>query len=141
MEWLYVLCFVSTRLLYVAFLWHEVYFNYPDKSVAFLYTITISLHVYWFVLYIKTQKRFRAKQRRQQLEQVLTSLANSAKAEYVASIVDGTKSGAMKESRAGPKRRKMSGGLESDGVSFEERCHQRSSIGRDSFPFGGAQAI
>jgi len=63
-ERLYLLCFVSTRLVYVALLWHEIFFNYPDKSVAFLYTITISLHVYWFVLYIQTQRKFRAKQRR-----------------------------------------------------------------------------
>ncbi|KAF9572650.1 hypothetical protein EC968_009642, partial [Mortierella alpina] len=66
-ERLYLLCFVATRLVYVALLWHEIFFNYPDKSVAFLYTITISLHVYWFVLYIQTQKKFRAKQRRLRL--------------------------------------------------------------------------
>ncbi|KAF9955962.1 hypothetical protein BGZ72_003220 [Mortierella alpina] len=66
-ERLYLLCFVTTRLVYVALLWHEIFFNYPDKSVAFLYTITISLHVYWFVLYIQTQKKFKAKQRRLQL--------------------------------------------------------------------------
>ena len=88
-ERLYLACFVSTRLGYVGLLWHEVFFNYPDKSVAFLYTITISLHVYWFVLYLKTQKRFRAKQRRQQLQSVLQSLANTAKTEYVASIMVG----------------------------------------------------
>lgn len=66
-ERLYLLCFVATRLVYVSLLWHEIFFNYPDKSVAFLYTITISLHVYWFVLYIQTQKKFKAKQRRLQL--------------------------------------------------------------------------
>ncbi|KAG0051228.1 hypothetical protein BGZ83_003979 [Gryganskiella cystojenkinii] len=80
-EMLYVICFVSTRLIYVSLLWHEVYFNYPDKSVSFLYTITLSLHVYWFVLYLKTQKRFKARQRRQHLCAVLESLASSVREE------------------------------------------------------------
>ncbi|KAG0210853.1 hypothetical protein BGX28_008820 [Mortierella sp. GBA30] len=66
-EQLYLLCFISTRLIYVTLLWHEIFYNYPDKSVAFLYTITISLHVYWFVLYLQNQKKYRAKQRRLQL--------------------------------------------------------------------------
>ncbi|KAG0254679.1 hypothetical protein BG011_005572 [Mortierella polycephala] len=86
-ERLYLFCFMSTRLLYVAFLWHEVFYNYPDKSVAFLYTITISLHMYWFVLYIQTQKRFQAKQRRQQLHDVLQSLASTVQKEYCVSPV------------------------------------------------------
>ncbi|KAF9187963.1 hypothetical protein BGZ50_001652 [Haplosporangium sp. Z 11] len=81
-ERLYLLCFVSTRLLYVAFLWHEVFYNYPDKSVAFLYTITISLHIYWFVLYIQAQKRFQAKQRRQQLCDALQSSTSTVQKEY-----------------------------------------------------------
>ncbi|KAF9437978.1 hypothetical protein BGZ76_010348 [Entomortierella beljakovae] len=84
-ERLYLACFITTRLMYVSLLWHEVYFNYPDKSVAVLYTITILLHVYWFVLYTKTQKRFQAKQRRQHVSMVLRSLAMVAKEEFVAS--------------------------------------------------------
>ncbi|GJJ73744.1 hypothetical protein EMPS_06102 [Entomortierella parvispora] len=80
-ERLYLLCFISTRLIYVSLLWHEIYYNYPDKSVSFLYTITLSLHVYWFVLYIQTQKRFQARQRRQHLCAVLESLASSVREE------------------------------------------------------------
>ncbi|ORZ27143.1 hypothetical protein BCR41DRAFT_419541, partial [Lobosporangium transversale] len=80
-ERLYLLCFISTRLIYVALLWHEIFFNYPDKSVAFLYTITLSLHIYWFILYIKTQRKYQAKLRRQQLCSVLQSLANTVKNE------------------------------------------------------------
>lgn len=87
-ERLYLSCFITTRLGYVSLLWHEVYYNYPDKSVAFLYTITLSLHVYWFVLYIQTQKRFAEKQRRQQLCKVLTAMANALKEEFVASAVE-----------------------------------------------------
>ena len=83
MERLYVLCFVTTRLIYVSLLWHEIYYNYPDKSVSFLYTITLSLHVYWFVLYIRTQKRFQTRQRRQQLCAVLESLASSMREEIL----------------------------------------------------------
>ncbi|KAI1320212.1 hypothetical protein EDD11_001817 [Mortierella claussenii] len=90
-ERLYLLCFISTRLIYVALLWHEIYFNYPDKSVSFLYTITILLHVYWFVLYIKTQRKFQAKQRRQQLCSVLQSLAHAAQDEFVASTFQNAK--------------------------------------------------
>ncbi|KAF9386743.1 hypothetical protein CPB97_003384 [Podila verticillata] len=77
----YVLSFVTTRLLYVSLLWHEVYYNYPDKSVAVLYTITLALHVYWFVLYIHLQKRYRRKCQRSHLSEVLQSLANSAQEE------------------------------------------------------------
>ncbi|KAF9150133.1 hypothetical protein BG015_008068 [Linnemannia schmuckeri] len=84
----YLACFLTTRLGYVSLLWHEVYYNYPDKSVAFLYTITLSLHVYWFVLYIKTQRRFAEKQRRQQLCTVLKAMANALKEEFVASAVE-----------------------------------------------------
>ncbi|KAG0367230.1 hypothetical protein BGX24_003313 [Mortierella sp. AD032] len=87
-ERLYVACFVTTRLGYVSLLWHEIYYNYPDKSVTFLYTITISLHVYWFVLYIKTQRRFAAKKRRQQLCTVLNAMAHALKEEFVASVVE-----------------------------------------------------
>ncbi|KAH7051778.1 hypothetical protein BKA57DRAFT_503530 [Linnemannia elongata] len=87
-ERLYLTCFITTRLGYVSLLWHEVYYNYPDKSVAFLYTITLSLHVYWFVLYIQTQRRFAEKQRRQQLCTVLTAMANALKEEFVASAAE-----------------------------------------------------
>ncbi|KAG0078305.1 hypothetical protein BGZ90_005501 [Linnemannia elongata] len=87
-ERLYLTCFITTRLGYVSLLWHEVYYNYPDKSVAFLYTITLSLHVYWFVLYIQTQRRFAEKQRRQQLCTVLTTMANALKEEFVASAAE-----------------------------------------------------
>ncbi|KAF9184603.1 hypothetical protein BGZ51_003230 [Haplosporangium sp. Z 767] len=59
-----------------------VFYNYPDKSVAFLYTITISLHIYWFVLYIQAQKRFQAKQRRQQLCDALQSSTSTVQKEY-----------------------------------------------------------
>ncbi|KAF8926009.1 hypothetical protein BGZ58_000280 [Dissophora ornata] len=83
-ERLYLLCFISTRLFYVAFLWHEIFFNYPDKSVAVLYTVTLSLHVYWFILYIQTQRRFQAKQKREDLREALQSLASTAKEDYVA---------------------------------------------------------
>ncbi|KAF8943735.1 hypothetical protein BGZ47_005119 [Haplosporangium gracile] len=84
----YLACFLTTRLGYVSLLWHEVYYNYPDKSVAFLYSITLSLHVYWFVLYIKTQKRFAEKQRRQQLCTVLRVMANALKEEFMAFAVE-----------------------------------------------------
>ncbi|KAG0299199.1 hypothetical protein BGZ97_003826 [Linnemannia gamsii] len=87
-ERLYLTCFVTTRLGYVSLLWHEVYYNYPDKSVAFLYTITLSLHVYWFVLYIQTQRRFAEKQRRQQLCTVLKTMAHALKEEFVISAVE-----------------------------------------------------
>jgi len=80
-ERLYLLCFISTRLIYVSLLWHEIYYNYPDKSVSFLYTITVSLHAYWFVLYLQTQKRFQVRQRRQHLCSVLESLASSVREE------------------------------------------------------------
>ncbi|KAG0300134.1 hypothetical protein BGZ98_009421 [Dissophora globulifera] len=63
-EWLYLFCFVSSRLIYVTFLWHELYFNYPDKSVAVLCTITLALHVYWFAIYIHAQRKFKSKQKR-----------------------------------------------------------------------------
>ncbi|KAF9198445.1 hypothetical protein BGZ49_000740 [Haplosporangium sp. Z 27] len=85
-ERLYLTCFVLTRLIYVALLWHEIYFNYPDKSVSFLYTITLSLHIYWFVLYIKTQRKFHAKQRCQHLYDALQNLACIAKEEFTASL-------------------------------------------------------
>ncbi|KAG0283900.1 hypothetical protein BGZ96_011733 [Linnemannia gamsii] len=87
-ERLYLTCFITTRLGYVSLLWHEVYYNYPDKSVAFLYTITLSLHVYWFVLYIQTQRRFAEKQRRQQLCTVLKAMAHALKEEFVVSAVE-----------------------------------------------------
>jgi signal transduction histidine kinase len=167
-EWLYVLCFVSTRLIYVALLWHEVYFNYPDKSVAFLYSITISLHIYWFVLYLQTQKRFRAKQRSKQLETVLQSLANTAKAEYVASIAGTAKMvmGALKDefrtndclnlstvTTVTTKRRRLSSRMvEADrqwyeknenrvSVELSEKEQQRPLIARDLPSRGGAQVV
>ncbi|KFH68714.1 hypothetical protein MVEG_05521 [Podila verticillata NRRL 6337] len=77
----YVLSFVMTRLLYVSLLWHEVYYNYPDKSVAVLYTITLALHVYWFVLYIHLQKKYQRRCQRSHLSEVLQSLAISAQEE------------------------------------------------------------
>ncbi|KAG9071073.1 hypothetical protein KI688_008616 [Linnemannia hyalina] len=87
-ERLYLTCFMATRLGYVSLLWHEVYYNYPDKSVSFLYTITLSLHVYWFVLYIQTQRRFAERQRRQQLCTVLKAMANALNEEFVVSAVE-----------------------------------------------------
>ncbi|KAF9013845.1 hypothetical protein BGZ52_006722 [Haplosporangium bisporale] len=80
-EGCYVLSFVMTRLLYVSLLWHEVYYNYPDKSVAVLYTITLALHVYWFVLYIHLQKKYQRRCQRSHLSEVLQSLAISAQEE------------------------------------------------------------
>ncbi|KAF9094957.1 hypothetical protein BGX23_001321 [Mortierella sp. AD031] len=100
-ERLYVLCLVSTRLIYVSLLWHEVFYNYPDKSVAALYTITLSLHVYWFVLYIQTQRRFRAKQRRQQLCAVLQALASALKEDFVASVVESAEISSAAKTKAG----------------------------------------
>ncbi|KAF9318000.1 hypothetical protein BG003_011960 [Podila horticola] len=82
-EGCYLLSFVTTRLLYVSLLWHEVYYNYPDKSVAMLYTITLALHVYWFVLYIHLQKKYRRKCQRSHLSEVLQSLAHSVQEERV----------------------------------------------------------
>ncbi|KAF9352298.1 hypothetical protein BGX34_012222 [Mortierella sp. NVP85] len=167
-EWLYVLCFVSTRLIYVALLWHEVYFNYPDKSVAFLYSITISLHIYWFVLYLQTQRRFRAKQRSKQLKTVLQSLANTANAECVASIAGTAKMvmGTLKDefrtndclvlsttTTVTTKRRRLSSRMaEADrqwydenenrvSVELSEREQQRPLIARDLLSRGGAQVV
>ncbi|KAG0353444.1 hypothetical protein BG005_007262 [Podila minutissima] len=82
-EGCYVLSFVTTRLIYVSLLWHEVYYNYPDKSVAVLYTITLALHVYWFVLYLHLQKKYRRKCQRSHLSEVLQSLAQSVREEKV----------------------------------------------------------
>ncbi|KAG0028366.1 hypothetical protein BGZ82_008459 [Podila clonocystis] len=82
-EGCYLLSFVTTRLIYVSLLWHEVYYNYPDKSVAVLYTITLALHVYWFVLYLYLQKKYRRKCQRSHLSEVLQSLAHSVQEERV----------------------------------------------------------
>ncbi|KAF9127796.1 hypothetical protein BGW39_005615 [Mortierella sp. 14UC] len=93
-ERLYLACFLTTRLGYVSLLWQEIFYNYPDKSVAFLYTITLSLHVYWFVMYIQTQRRFADKQRRQQLCTVLNAMAHALKEKFVASIVESARNSA-----------------------------------------------
>ncbi|KAG0005978.1 hypothetical protein BGZ65_009684 [Modicella reniformis] len=156
-ERLYLVCFVSTRLIYVGLLWHEIFFNYPDKSVAFLYTITISLHVYWFVLYLKTQKRFKAKQRSQQLQQVLQSLANTAKTAYVGNdnkddclMMAKSKMNDYSSRNSHEHFKQQRRRFESDrfdatenrvSIELSEREYHPSPLTRDPFPRGGAQIV
>ncbi|KAF9970590.1 hypothetical protein BGZ73_006694 [Actinomortierella ambigua] len=77
----YVTSFVCNRLFYVAIMWHEVYFNLEDKSVRYLYTLTLLFHIYWFGAYIQNQRRYGRKKRRLHFATVLQGVALRIKAE------------------------------------------------------------